>query len=78
MTNAELKEALFSREPVSFLGTPYDYVSAVIYRTCHGKLYITAELMDEKGNSVTIAHAEKVERRTDAAGGGISQPGVSG
>lgn len=62
MSNAELKEALFSREPVVHMGTRYDYVSGIIYRTCKGELYITAELMDVKGNSVTIAHADKVER----------------
>lgn len=62
MTNAELKEALFSREPVVHMGTRYDYVSGIIYRTCKGQLYITAELMDAKGNSVTIVHGEKVEK----------------
>ena len=62
MSNAELKEALFSREPVVHMGTRYDYVSGIIYRTCKGQLYITAELMDTEGNSVTVAHADKVER----------------
>ena len=62
MSNSELKEALYSREPVCFLGMQYDYVSAVIYCVCQGELYITVELMDKKSNSVTIAHAEKVER----------------
>ena len=62
MSNNELKEALYSREPVCFLGMQYDYVSAVIYRVCQGELYITAELMDVKENSVTITRAEQVER----------------
>ena len=62
MSNAELKEALFSREPVMHMGTRYDYVSGIIYRTCKGQLYITAELMDTAGNSVTIVHADKVEK----------------
>lgn len=61
MTNEELKRALFSREPVRFLGMRYDYISAVIYRTCRGTMYITAELTDKKSNSVTIAHAHQVE-----------------
>lgn len=62
MNNAELKEALFSREPVVHMGTRYDYVSGIIYRTCKGQLYITAELMDKAGNSVTIVRADKVQR----------------
>lgn len=62
MSNAELKEALFSREPVVHMGTRYDYVSAIIYRVCKGELYITAELEDRCGHSVTIVHAEKVEK----------------
>lgn len=62
MSNAELKEALFSREPVVHMGTRYDYVSGIIYRVCKGELYITAELSDRRGHSVTIVHAEKVEK----------------
>lgn len=61
MSNEELKRALFSREPVTHMGTEYAYVSAIIYRMCKGKLYITAELADKNGHSVTIVHADKVK-----------------
>ena len=64
MTNSELKEALFTREPVMHMGIRYDYVSAVIYRTVKGKLQITAELMDSAGHSTTVVHAGKVEKVT--------------
>lgn len=64
MTNSELKEALFTREPVMHMGIRYDYVSAVIYRTVKGKLQITAELMDGIGHSTTVVHASKVEKVT--------------
>ena len=62
MNNAELKQALFSKEPVVHMGTEYKCVSAIIYRVCKGELYITAELEDRCGHSVTIVHAEKVEK----------------
>ncbi|MBQ9686283.1 MAG: hypothetical protein IJV41_07050 [Oscillospiraceae bacterium] len=62
MTNAELKQALFSKEPVMHMGTEYECVSAIIYRVCKGELYITAELSDRSGHSVTIVHGEKVEK----------------
>lgn len=61
MSNSELKEALFTRQPVQHMGIRYDYVSAIIYRTYKRELYITAELTDAKANSVTIVHAAKVE-----------------
>ena len=62
MTNSELKEALFTREPVMHMGIRYDYVSAVIYRTVKGKLQITAELMDRASHSTTVVHAKAVQR----------------
>lgn len=62
MTNAELKEALFTREPVMHMGIRYDYVSAVIYRTVKGKLQITAELMDRSSHSTTVVHAKAAQR----------------
>lgn len=61
MTNEELKRALFSKEPVLFMGTQYDHVSAIIYRVDKKGLYITGELTDSNRHSVTIAHAEKIE-----------------
>lgn len=62
MSNAELKEALFSKEPVMHMGIEYRCVSGIIYRVCKGELYITAELSDRCGHSVTIVHAERVEK----------------
>lgn len=64
MNNADLKNALLSGEPVLFNGMRYDCVSGIIYRRKKGKLCISAELADLKGNSVTIARAEKVEAFT--------------
>lgn len=64
MTNSELKEALFSREPVQHMGIKYDYVSAIIYRTVKGNLQITAELTDGPSHSTTVVHANKVEKVT--------------
>ena len=64
MTNSELKEALFSREPVQHMGIKYDYVSAIIYRTVKSKLQITAELTDGPSHSTTVVHASKVEKVT--------------
>lgn len=64
MTNSELKEALFSREPVMHIGIRYDYVSAIIYRTVNGSLQITAELTDGPSHSTTVVHASKVEKVT--------------
>ena len=64
MTNSELKETLFSREPVQHMGIKYDYVSAIIYRTVKGKLQITAELTDGPSHSTTVVHASKVEKVT--------------
>jgi len=64
MTNSELKEALFSREPVQHMGIKYDYVSAIIYRTVKGNLQITAELTDGPSHSTTVVHASKVEKVT--------------
>lgn len=63
-TIALFKAALLSREPVRFLGARYDYVSAVIYRTCNGEVYITVELTDEVRGQTTLARAEQVERET--------------
>lgn len=61
MTNSELKEALFSRQPVMHMGVRYDYVSAIIYRTVKGNLQITAELTDGPSHSTSVVHAAKVE-----------------
>lgn len=63
MTNAELKEALFSCEPVIYQKITYTCVSAIIYRKGQGnRVNISAELFDVNGNSVTIAPAALVKK----------------
>ena len=62
MTNEELKNALFSGEPVRYNGITYRKISAIIYRADRGQLLISAELLDACGNSVTIAPASRVSR----------------
>lgn len=64
MTNPELKEALLQGYPVICRGIEYARVSAIIYRAFNGKIAVSAELMDCTGNSVTIAPAKDVQRRT--------------
>lgn len=61
MTNAELKAALRSRCPVLHMGIRYDYVSAVIYRTIGGEIYITAALYDHRLGDEIIVHAKDIE-----------------
>lgn len=61
MTNAELKAALRSRCPVRHMGIRYDYVSAVIYRTIGGEIYITAALYDRCLRDEIIVHAKDIE-----------------
>lgn len=62
MTNAELKAALLSGEPVMRMGMRYSCVSAIIYRAYRGEIHITAELRDRCDHSVTIVHAKEVQR----------------
>lgn len=64
MTNPELKEALLQGYPVTCRDIEYARVSAIIYRAVNGKISISAELMDCTGNSVTVAPAKDVQRRT--------------
>lgn len=61
MSNAELKAALCTRCPVMHMGIRYDYVSAVIYRTLGGEIYITAELYDRERGEEVIVHAADIE-----------------
>lgn len=68
MTNSELKEALFSRQPVMHMGVRYDYVSAIIYRVAEGKLVITAELTDSISRSTSVVPAGKVQLATEQEG----------
>ena len=62
MTNAELKEALLQKFPVVCRNVKYAYVSAILYRAVNGGIVVTAELMDIRGKSVTIAEAKNIER----------------
>lgn len=61
MTNQELKAALHTRCPVMHMGIRYDYVSAVIYRTIGGEIYITAELYSRERGEEIIVHAADIE-----------------
>ena len=61
MTNAEAKEALMNRTPVTFKDTEYLYISAIIYRYDKNRnLVISAELTDKCKRSVTIAQLKDV------------------
>lgn len=61
VSNAEIKEAQRSRCPVLHMGIRYDYVSAVIYRTIGGEIYITAALYDRRLGDEIIVHAKDIE-----------------
>lgn len=62
MTNEEAKEAMQKQTPVVCDGIEYRRISAIIYRYDHrGKLYISAELLDKRANSVTIALLKDVQ-----------------
>ena len=61
MTNAEAKEALKKRTPVTFNNVEYLYISAIIYRYDKNRnLVISAELTDKNKRSVTIAQLKDV------------------
>lgn len=62
MTNEEAKEAFFKGRPVKCNGIFYVCISAIIYRKGEkGELIISAELLDKKENSVTIARTKDIE-----------------
>lgn len=66
MTNAEAKEALISRTPVTYNGINYSYISAIIYRyDRNNNLLISAELTDKTLRSVTIAQIKDVSTTYD-------------
>ena len=66
MTNAEAKEALISRIPVTYNGINYSYISAIIYRyDRNNNLLISAELTDKTLRSVTIAQIKDVSTTYD-------------
>ena len=61
MTNEEAKEALQNKTPVVCGGIEYKRLSAIIYRyNDKGEFLISAELLDKRGNSVTIAQMKYV------------------
>lgn len=61
MSNAEIKAALRTRCQVLHMGIRYDYVSAVIYRTLNGEIYLTAALYDQRLGDKIIVHANDIE-----------------
>lgn len=62
MTNQELKDALVQRCPVVCRGITYAYISGIIYRAANGHIVVTAELMDDNRNSVTIAEPRNISK----------------
>lgn len=68
MTNEELKEALFGGYPV-IVNFPqmgeieYKRVSHIIYGVEHGKLHISAEVLDKNRNSVTIVDPKLIRKK---------------
>lgn len=62
MTNEEAKEALQNKTPVVCGGIEYKRLSAIIYRyDDKGKFHVSAELLDKKAQSLTIARLEDVQ-----------------
>lgn len=51
MTNEQLKQALLSECPVTYKGTPYKRVSAIVYRNIKGKIETFAQLEDAKAEN---------------------------
>lgn len=61
MTNEEVKELFFKREPVVFNGCIYQRITAIIYRIdSYNNLIVSAELLDRNGRSVVIARAKDI------------------
>lgn len=60
MTNEELKEAFLSGQPVESGGIVYSCISAIIYRKDKSGIYVTAELLDKCGHSVSIAEPARI------------------
>ena len=60
MTNAELKQALFSACPVEYNGIRYQRVAEIVYRRPENKVIVSAGLLDKNGTCLVFAPAEKV------------------
>ena len=73
MTRTEIKAVFHSGEAVIFDGIEYACISAIIYRHIrHFRPYqkyeepkMQCELLSVSGNSITIAPAERVERKEE-------------
>lgn len=65
MTNAELKQALFSAAPVRYNGIEYQRVCEIVYRRPENDVIVSAGLMDKNENCIVYAKPEKVEVITD-------------
>ena len=60
MTNAELKQALFSAAPVRYNGIEYQRVCEIVYRRPANKVMVSAGLLDRFENCIVYAPVEKV------------------
>ena len=68
MTSDEAKVALRDRTPVVCGGIEYKYISAIIYRyNDKGQFLISAELLDKRKNSVTVARMEDVKLKKESS-----------
>ena len=63
MTAKELIEIIIEECQVVYNDIEYKKVTALTYRKIRGQIRLVAELLDKCGNSVTIAPAEKIERK---------------
>ena len=61
MTNAELKQALFSAAPVRYNGIEYQRVCEIVYRRPANEVIVSAGLLDKNENCIVYAKPEKVE-----------------
>ena len=61
MTNAELKQALFSAAPVRYNGIEYKRVCEIVYRRPANEVIVSAGLLDKNTNCIVYAKPEKVE-----------------
>lgn len=67
MTSAEIKKAMVNFTPVEYKGVVYKKINAYIYRiiinpqTHKYKEVFQLELLDKRGQSVTIANANDVK-----------------
>lgn len=64
MTANELIQAINEECPVTYNGIEYKKVTALTYKKIRGRIRLLGELLDKCDNSVIIAPAEKIERKT--------------